>query len=384
MRKEFAFIATIAIILSNMAFANESEPYANFTFFPEWPKVNENVTFNASLSYSVNGSIVNYTWYFGDGSIGYGMVVNHSYEKEGIYLVCLKVLDNNGINSTICKNVTVDSSPPSLKYEGASPNGKNGWHISRVKIEIDAKDSLSGIKEIRYRIDNGTWKNYSGAIYINNEGNHFIYFYAMDKSGNINDSAIALKIDYTAPATKFFVNKNATHGWYNEDVNVTLFAKDELSGVDETYYIIDGKLHEYDGEIKVGEGNHSFIYYSADKAGNIERMNEARIKVDKSPPVLKITSPLKGMYLFGRKLMDLQYTIIIGNVSIDAVATDALSGVAHVDFYIDGQLKFKDEEQPYSWEWNEKAIGVRDIKIVAYDNAGNKDSVEESVITINI
>ena len=100
MRKEFAFIAMIAIILSNMAFANGSEPCANFTFSPEWPKVNENVTFNASLSYSVNGSIVNYTWYFGDGSIGYGMVVNHSYEKEGIYRVCLKILDNKSMNST--------------------------------------------------------------------------------------------------------------------------------------------------------------------------------------------------------------------------------------------------------------------------------------------
>ncbi len=385
MRKGFTFIAIIAIILSNVM-VHADKPYANFVFSPAYPQVNENVTFNASSSYAVNATLVNYTWDFGDGSIAYGKVVTHAYHSEGIYTVCLKIVDNRSMNSTICKNITVDSTPPALKYDliPSSPNGKNGWYITNVKMEIKAKDALSGIEEVKYKIDEGIWKNYSGMIYINNEGKHFIYFYAMDKSGNINEDAITLKIDSTPPSTQFYVNKNATNGWYNEDVNVTLDAHDSLSGIDETYYLLDNKLYEYNGEIKIGEGNHSFIYYSTDKAGNIEELNKARIKVDEHAPDISILSPTDGIYLFGRKLLTSPYTIIIGNVSIEVKANDELSGVAHVDFYIDGELKFKDDAPPYSWEWNEQTIGVKDIQIIAYDKAGNHASLDKSVIAVNL
>ncbi|KAA0004303.1 MAG: PKD domain-containing protein, partial [Thermoplasmata archaeon] len=240
MRKGFAFIAMIAIILSNVM-VHADKPYANFVFSPEYPKVNESITFNASSSHAVNATLVNYTWDFGDGSIAYGRVVTHAYKSEGIYRVCLRVVDNKSMNSTICKNITVDSTPPTIKYDliPSSPNGKNGWYITKVKMEIKAKDALSGIKEVRYKIDEGVWKNYSGTIYINNEGNHFIYFYAMDKGGNTDEGAITFKIDFTPPSTQFHVNKNATNGWYDEDVNVTLAAYDTLSGIDSIHYLLD-------------------------------------------------------------------------------------------------------------------------------------------------
>jgi len=385
MRKGFAFIAMIAIILSNVM-VHADKPYANFVFSPEYPKVNESVTFNASSSHAVNATLVNYTWDFGDGSIAYGRVVTHAYKSEGIYRVCLRVVDNKSMNSTICKNITVDSTPPTIKYDliPSSPNGKNGWYITKVKMEIKAKDALSGIKEVRYKIDEGVWKNYSGTIYINNEGNHFIYFYAMDKGGNTDEGAITFKIDFTPPSTQFHVNKNATNGWYDEDVNVTLAAYDTLSGIDSIHYLLDNKLYDYNGEIKIGEGNHSFIYYSTDKAGNIEELKRTRIKIDKHAPDVTLLNPTDGIYLFGRKLLESPYPIIIGNVSIEVKVIDELSGVAHVDFYIDDELKFKDDEPPYSWEWNEQMIGVRDIQIVAYDKAGNHASVEKSVIVVNL
>ncbi|MEM2582890.1 MAG: PKD domain-containing protein [Candidatus Thermoplasmatota archaeon] len=59
-------------------------------------KVGEKIKFDASESYDEDGSIINYTWKFGDGSIAYDKIVEHSYNKPGCYTVILTVIDDKG------------------------------------------------------------------------------------------------------------------------------------------------------------------------------------------------------------------------------------------------------------------------------------------------
>ncbi|MFQ5885402.1 MAG: PKD domain-containing protein, partial [Thermoplasmata archaeon] len=58
-------------------------------------EVGQNWRFDASNS-TDNNAIVSYIWNFGDGSVGTEMVVNHSYEGEGTYIVTLLVQDVSG------------------------------------------------------------------------------------------------------------------------------------------------------------------------------------------------------------------------------------------------------------------------------------------------
>ena len=67
-------------------------PTAPFNYSPEKPAIEQNVTFDASLS---NGNIVSYKWEFGDGIESYGKIVNHSYSSDGIYTINLTVKDGN-------------------------------------------------------------------------------------------------------------------------------------------------------------------------------------------------------------------------------------------------------------------------------------------------
>ncbi|KAA0005452.1 MAG: PKD domain-containing protein [Thermoplasmata archaeon] len=82
-------------------------PVANFSYLPSNAAANETVTFNASMSYDSDGSIVNYTWDFGDGSTGYGCIVNHSYASNGAYNVTLLVKDDDGAIASIKKIVII-------------------------------------------------------------------------------------------------------------------------------------------------------------------------------------------------------------------------------------------------------------------------------------
>jgi hypothetical protein len=68
-------------------------PDAQFIFSPAIPEVFDVVTFNASGSSDVDGDSLSFTWDFGDGSSGVGVVINHSFITPGDFAVRLTVSD---------------------------------------------------------------------------------------------------------------------------------------------------------------------------------------------------------------------------------------------------------------------------------------------------
>ncbi len=82
-------------------------PTAKFTYSPSNPKVGSTVTFNASSSYDPDGTIVTYSWDFGDGTTGTGIVVNHIYSSAGDKPVILTVTDDDGATSSTSSIIKV-------------------------------------------------------------------------------------------------------------------------------------------------------------------------------------------------------------------------------------------------------------------------------------
>ena len=76
-------------------------------------------------------------------------------------------------------------------------------------------------------------------------------------------------------------------------------------------------------------------------------------------------------------------TIVIGKIAIE---TNVFSNVAieKVEFYVNEELKFVDNDEPYEWLWDEKAIGKYKIKVVVYDVKGNEADDEMDVSIFNI
>lgn len=71
--------------------ADADGPYRAMTYQP--------IRFDGSGSYGINGTIVNYTWNFGDSTSGYGQTPTHAYETAGTFLVVLTVMDSNNLTS---------------------------------------------------------------------------------------------------------------------------------------------------------------------------------------------------------------------------------------------------------------------------------------------
>jgi len=69
------------------------------------------ITFNATESNDIDGNISKYSWDFGDGNIGAGMIVEHTYGTPGTYNVTLTVTDDDGAESNDTFTLTVNELP---------------------------------------------------------------------------------------------------------------------------------------------------------------------------------------------------------------------------------------------------------------------------------
>jgi len=65
------------------------------------------IQFDASGSSSDQGSIVSYSWSFGDGSTGSGRIVLHTYSSAGSYTVSLTATDSQGATASITRIIQV-------------------------------------------------------------------------------------------------------------------------------------------------------------------------------------------------------------------------------------------------------------------------------------
>jgi len=97
--------------------------------------------------------------------------------------------------------------------------------------------------------------------------------------------------------------------------------------------------------------------------------------VENKAPVVEIIKPEKALYIGNVKILPrfLRLTKIIGSYTIEATATDEDSGIEKVEFYINGQLKGTDTNEPYTYGWKREGFCIFClffIKVIAYDNEG--------------
>jgi hypothetical protein len=80
---------------------NDLAPLDEVTASPEEGPAALTVNFDGSASTAVNGTIVNWSWDFGDDTTGSGAIVSHTYNTPGEYYATLIVTDSNGFQNLV-------------------------------------------------------------------------------------------------------------------------------------------------------------------------------------------------------------------------------------------------------------------------------------------
>jgi len=93
---------------------------------------------------------------------------------------------------------------------------------------------------------------------------------------------------------------------------------------------------------------------------------------DLSSPTVGITAPSGG-------------TVVSGTININATAADAQSGIATVEFLVDGTSVFNDTTPPYTYSWNTVALadGPHTVTVRAFNGAGNSATASVSLTVSN-
>jgi len=350
-------------------------------------------------SLDADGSIVSWTWRFGDGRVSHMQNPVHTYPSGGRYTVNLTVTDDDGDSDSTSASLSIDTAPPHTsilrKYgdgwrEVLDDNG--GWCNHSVIIAFSADDHGSGTGCTRYRKDGGDWHDGHGiALYIWKEGWHTIEYYSVDRCGNRERcKSYEFGIDKTLPATNHSLQPDQPDGsshWYHEKVTVALSAHDVHAGINYTEYRIDGGgWRRYTGPVVFKEeGTHVLSYRSVDMVGHTEKTHAVVLHRDASSPSVDIVQPTPGIYVCNRKIIDLpQRTVVIGKIMVDARAHDDVSGIGNMTLYVDGEKKASCSDRTFAWMLDEAACGSREIRVVATDAAGNAASQTRQLWICNV
>ncbi len=165
---------------------------------------------------------------------------------------------------------------------------------SQTPITLTAADLGSGLAEIKYSIDGGTWTTYGGPILLKgDDGPRKVAYYGIDKLGNAEPKkTVSFLLDNHAPQTVMDLGEpklvDARGTWITSATVITLRRTQESTyGRAETYYRInDGNWLRYVGPFRItGEdGARAVSFYSRNASGVVEPAQTKTLLKDDAPP----------------------------------------------------------------------------------------------------
>ncbi len=143
--------------------------------------IDELIEFDGSNSYDKDGAIIEYSWNFGDGTIGSGETVTHSYSEAGQYLVTLTVIDNYHRKSSPDKTVSIIIQPnrsPSVPEISGPATGNNDAAYSYAATSSDLDND-----NLKYIFDWGDGNKDESEFVTLPKGTAFSMKHSWDKAG---------------------------------------------------------------------------------------------------------------------------------------------------------------------------------------------------------
>jgi hypothetical protein len=207
-----------------------------------------------------------------------------------------------------------DTTPPVTSIALGKPIyqiGSTTYISSSTTFNLSANDT-SGVREIKYRVDNGPWATYSSGFTLSTfpDGEHTISYYSVDNTGNNETEKTLTIIMDKSPPTISEASPTGTVG--STSVTFSVKVEDSGSGVKEVNLIVDGisqgtmsaSGNTYSKTLSLSKGSHTWTVEAVDNVGNNATQNYSFM-----------TYPSMGL---------LPYLIVVAIIIVIIIATAAI------------------------------------------------------------
>jgi len=301
--------------------------------------------------------------------------------REGTHTFFFRSVDPVGNpGQPLSLSFSLDATNPASSAQIGSPNrtAPNGktFISGSTPISLTASDAMSGIAQIDYRLDGGSWLPFREIFTIANEGEHRLEYRSTDNVGNQEAvHTLSLITDTTPPITSLTSSGRSMDStdalFIRQPTAFDLDAVDMLSGVASREYRIDkGGWLPYE-PIRVDDRTtHVIAFRSVDQVGNRETAKSVTIKIDKTPPVttLSIGSP---------QLTASGATMVTDSTFFTLQAEDSQSGVDASEYRLDQGAWL-----PYS-PFTIQEPGEHLIEYRSIDRSGNIENARSKTVTVD-
>ncbi len=339
-----------------------------------------------------NGAVTKVEFFNGNTKLGEDVTTPYSFvwnnAPVGTHTLTSRATDNQGnVTTSTAVTINVSTNPPPI-VSITSPSN-NGQYISGSSITITATASDANGSVTKVEFFNGTTKlgedltsPYSFVWANAPVGSHSITARATDNQNSTTTSSVlSITVNENTPP-RVSITGPSNNAQFTAGSTITITA---------TATVTSGtvsKVEFFNGTTKLGEdltspysftwanataGNHTITAKATDTQAAVGASTPVvvQVAIANTPPVVQITSPSNNTNFF------------VGSpITIAANATDANGTITKVEFFRGTTKIGEDLTRPFSFVWNNAAVGNYSLVAKATDNQGAVTTSSAVAITV--
>jgi PKD repeat protein len=177
-----------------MVFPNV-RPTADFSFSPDGGSI-EDVVYFVDESVDEDGSVVAWSWDFGDGDSSSRREPDHRFSETGVHYVTLTVEDDDGNQDSVTKPVTVANLPPDADFTASAESVEVG---EEVRFTDGSSDPEGGDLDYVWDFGDGSSSSLQSPAHEYDEAGEYTVVLEVSDDEGASDSASVVVSVQEAP-----------------------------------------------------------------------------------------------------------------------------------------------------------------------------------------
>jgi len=303
--------------------------------------------------------------------------LQYTLRWEGMNYLDISARDPAGNYSFVYLSFTLDTIPPQINIT----NPTEGKAVNTPTLSVTGSIIDQNKDTVTVEVNNGSpqpltlvGSNFSGTVTLN-PGPNTLAFNAVDKAGNSTRVTLSVTLDTDTPAVA--ITSPISGAILSGTATITVESTDGTSGIGSVALFVDGQLQTtltqppFNFTLDTSmltSGLHTITVRATDRAGN-QAEASVSVTIDNTAPLVAITAPLSG-------------AVVSGLITVSVQANDAISGMASVSLYVDGQLQATLTQPPFNFPLNTLLFssGSHTLTARGVDNSGNQ--AEASILLV--